>query len=328
MQMSYEAVDCVDAGTDYCPCYLAKTNNCLICSQLQGKLFCDCINWKGVCIYQEYVWNAEKRKDARDNTTARILEKKKINDKTIYLKIKVTRTLARELNQPGSYIFIRDENSPEFFNTPMSIMCSNELDENVELMLQLLGVKTRTLENIGDSLLIRGPYWNGILGLKSLKAVKDSNCLIVVRGIAQAPSVLVAKKLKFSNNNVFVILDGGSTETTFTKKYFNELGCSIYETSMMEGKTFNYDGGRIIKNIIQKEDIKLVFSGGTDIIHKNIYRILETVDKNILFACTNNANICCGEGVCGSCSIRLQDGRRVKACKSQVDPAGIVGGKL
>ncbi|NFG18899.1 sulfide/dihydroorotate dehydrogenase-like FAD/NAD-binding protein, partial [Clostridium botulinum] len=49
--MEYEIKDCIDAGSEYCPCHLAETGDCILCSQLSGKKFCDCINWKGVCIY-------------------------------------------------------------------------------------------------------------------------------------------------------------------------------------------------------------------------------------------------------------------------------------
>lgn len=324
--MAYEAVDCVDAGTDYCPCYLAETNNCLICSQLQGKVFCDCINWKGVCIYQEYVWNGERSRDSRESLSAYIIEKSQINDNCLLMRIKVTRTLARELNQPGSYIFLRDEKCPEFFNVPMSVMCADESKGTIDILIQIRGVKTKVLKDVNESIIIRGPYWNGIMGLKNLKIVRNKNCLIIVRGIAQAPSVLVAKKLRFSGNNVFVILDGGRSQTTISKKYFESMGCSVIETNLLNGRALDDNGRRIIMDYIEKEDIHLVFSGGTDIIHKSILDIINSYSQNILFVCTNNSNICCGEGVCGSCSIRLKDGRRIKACKSQVDPIDIIGG--
>jgi len=324
--MAYETVDCVDAGSDYCPCYLAETNDCLICSQLQGKFFCDCINWKGVCIYQEYVWNGKKKKDLRKNISVSVLEKKMINDRVLFIRFKTSKTMARELNQPGSYIFLRDEKYPEFFNVPMSVMYSDEVIGTVDLLVQINGVKTKVLKDTDDNLLIRGPYWNGILGLKKIKSVKDKNCLIVTRGAAQASSVLVAKKLRFSNNNVFVILDGGTTNTTISRDYFEKLGCKIIETSLIDKKRFNDSAAETIKRIISKEDIKLVFSGGTDIIHKNIISIIKCCSNNILFSSTNNAYICCGEGICGSCNIRLKDGKRIKACKSQIDPMDILGG--
>jgi len=326
--MAYETVDCVDAGTDYCPCYLSETDNCLICSQLQGKAFCDCINWKGVCIYQEYVWNGRKKKEPRKDLKANILEMKMINDNTMFLKLKVSRTLARELNQPGSYIFLRDEKYPIFFDVPMSIMQSSEVEENVDLLVQIRGIKTKVLKNIDEFITIRGPYWNGIMGLKNLKAVKNKNCLIVTRGISQAPSVLVAKKLRLSNNSVFVVLDPGSCNTDITKDYFESLGCNVVETCILKNRAMDENACSLIKSIIEGHNISLVFSGGSDIIHKGIMKISNSLRQDILFACTNNASICCGEGVCGSCTTRLKDGRKIKSCKAQVDPIDFQGGIL
>ncbi|KPU44867.1 dihydroorotate dehydrogenase B (NAD(+)), electron transfer subunit [Oxobacter pfennigii] len=324
--MTYESVDCVDAGTDYCPCYLSETNDCLICSQLQGKLFCDCINWKGVCIYQEYIWNGSRRKDSRENINASVLNIFMLNEKVIFIKLKVSRTLARELNQPGSYIFIKNSNYPEFFNTPMSVMYADEINGTIDLLIQVRGIKTKIFQKTLDSFQIRGPYWNGIMGLKNLKKVSNKNCLMVVRGIAQAPSVGVAKKLKFSNNNVYVIFDEGTSNTSISKEYFDKLGCEIKEMSIMENRSISSAASAFIKETINEKDIDLIFSGGTDIIHKEIIEIKNSFSKDILLACTNNANICCGEGICGSCNTRLKDGKRIKACKAQADPEEILGG--
>ena len=48
--MFKETIDCIDAGSEFCPCHLAESGECILCSQLQGSHFCDCLNWKGVCI--------------------------------------------------------------------------------------------------------------------------------------------------------------------------------------------------------------------------------------------------------------------------------------
>ena len=323
--MSYEAVDCVDAGTDYCPCYLADTNNCIICSQLQGKVFCDCINWKGVCIYQEYKWNGSKPKEPRENINAKVIKNELIDEKQLFLKIKVTKTMARELNQPGSYIFLRDSNCPDFFDTPMSIMFSDETNETIDILVQIKGTKTKNLTN-NTNFTMRAPYFNGIIGLKNIKAISNKNCLIVARGIAQAPAVLVAKKLKYSGNNTTVLLDRGNLNIKLPKKYFEELGCNIIDINLIENRNFTDNAGSVISNIIAEHDIKLIFSAGSDLVHKSIIGIKNNHSGEILFSCTNNANICCGEGVCGSCSKRLKDGRRIKACKAQIDPVDILGG--
>ena len=63
--MIKEAVECIDLGTEYCPCKLAEQGQCLICSQCQGECFWDCLNWKGVCVYQELYNNGNKAKEGR-----------------------------------------------------------------------------------------------------------------------------------------------------------------------------------------------------------------------------------------------------------------------
>lgn len=323
--MAYEEVDCVDAGTDYCPCYLAETNNCLICSQLQGKLFCDCVNWKGVCIYQEYVWNGYGRKESREVCKANVLEFREIDEKIVFMKLKVSKTIARELNQPGSYILIRGENYPEFFNTPMSILYADEINGTIEFLIQIKGVKTKVLMNKSDSVLIKGPYWNGILGLKNLKRVKDSNCLIIARGVAQAPAVLVAKKLRASDNHVYVIADPGRINTDISEDYFLKLGCIVIKKNLLENRSINERTSNYIKEMIQEKDIKLVFTAGPDILHRGMIKMIKPINDGMLFSCTNNSTMCCGEGVCGGCTNRLKDGRKVKMCKAQLDPLDIYG---
>lgn len=57
--MEQNFYDCIDCGTENCPCYLAATGDCLVCSRLAGKDYCDC-NWKGVCIYNEFIQSGKK----------------------------------------------------------------------------------------------------------------------------------------------------------------------------------------------------------------------------------------------------------------------------
>ncbi len=106
-------LECIDAGTDYCPCYLAELNECIVCPQLQGKNFCDC-NWRGVCIFQEFVWGGYKAKATRSTIFSKVLKKEKINEEVIILTLKVPNKMARDLNEPGSFVFLRGISSPSF----------------------------------------------------------------------------------------------------------------------------------------------------------------------------------------------------------------------
>ncbi len=109
--MEYEIKDCIDAGSEYCPCHLAETGDCILCSQLSGKKFCDCINWKGVCIYQEFMWNGKKAKEERETYLGKILEKKNIENKTMVLTIALSHKLCQQLVYPGSFVFLRNKNN-------------------------------------------------------------------------------------------------------------------------------------------------------------------------------------------------------------------------
>ena len=70
--MFKETIDCIDAGSEFCPCHLAESGECILCSQLQGSHFCDCLNWKGVCIYQELYNYCIKAKEQRKSYTVNV----------------------------------------------------------------------------------------------------------------------------------------------------------------------------------------------------------------------------------------------------------------
>lgn len=314
-------VDCIDAGSEYCPCYLAETGECITCSQLQGKDFCDCKNWKGVCIYQEYVWNRHTIKEGRKNFLCRILEKERVSDAVVILTIEVTKTLARELNQAGAYVFLRGAREPYFFDTPMSIMTADAERGTIKAALQVRGVKTKSLGVLDDEVYLRGPYWNGLLGLQNLKKMRGQRALLVTRGIGQAPALPVARKLVMAGNEVDVILDPGRAGVCFAEPYYRELGCGVVVLPLLDNKlSVPEESLAIIKSMVEEKGVSLVYSGGSDKLHEGIGRLVSSLDKDISFCCSNDAKFCCGEGVCGSCQTRLPDGSRIKTCKTQLSP--------
>ncbi|AFS78425.1 hypothetical protein Curi_c14150 [Gottschalkia acidurici 9a] len=311
-------LECIDAGSEYCPCYLAETNDCITCSHLQGKEFCEC-NWRGICIYQEYVMNGCKRKKQRESNVAKVEEIKNISDNCIILKLKVNNTLARQLKEPGAYVFLRGEELPHYFDTPMSIMDVDEVNGYIYIAYQILGSKTKKLEKDREEYLVRGPYWNGLYGMKNLKKVSNKECLVVVKGIAQAPAILVVKKLLKNQNNVTFIVDKGAIGDVFIKDFIKGLNMKTIETNLQSSS-----GEMLIKNILKNNDIGLVYSGGSDVLHSSIIRMIDETKKDPFIVVTNNNEICCGEGVCGGCTIRLADGVRAKSCKTQLDARKVI----
>lgn len=309
--------ECIDAGSEYCPCYLAETNDCITCSHLQGKEFCDC-EWRGVCIYQEYTWNKKRAKGTRNTVEAKILNMKKIGDNLIILNILVGKTLARQLKQPGSYVFIRPKNKPQYFDVPMSIMDSNDYSGEIKIAIQIIGSKTKTFLDIKDSILIRGPYWNGLLGLKELKKQKNSNTLVVARGAGLSPAVLVSKYLIKNQNKVTLIMDKGKISEYFVSPYINDLNIISIETDMVGEK-----GQLLLEELIKNNNYNLCYSGGSNTQHQEINNLLKKLSPETKFIMSNNKEICCGEGICGSCSMKIGE-EVIKACKTQIGAAYLV----
>jgi dihydroorotate dehydrogenase electron transfer subunit len=330
--------DCIDAGTEYCPCSLAETGECIMCSQLQGKVFCDCTNWKGVCIYQEYIWNHSQSKENRQVYRCRILAKEAVSPAVTVFTIQVKRTLARELKEPGAYVFLRIPDYPTFFDLPMSIMSADERAGVIKIAVQERGVKTKYLlqreagrreEQQREEVLLRGPYWNGILGLKYLKSFQKGKALVVVRGIGQAPALPVAKKLLQGGNEVEVLLDRGRIAVDFTGDLFRKMGCRVLEKQLLkrEDLTITEETLAYLQDSLLNKGVGLIYGGGSDLLHQGLSRLIQEVERGAFFVCSNNAQLCCGEGICGSCQTRLADGSRVKRCKTQLAALNIYEGR-
>lgn len=305
--MDLKQWQCVDAGSEYCPCYLAEENNCITCTQLQGKGYCDC-NWRGVCIHNDFYFLENKRKDTRIPQEFPIVDSE-IIDNIIVLTIHVTKYMARSLNQPGSYVFIRNKHNDYLFDTPISIMYADEEKSLIKIAIEVRGVKTKKIMDHNDTLMIRGPYWNGIFGLDQLKTIANEKCLILARGVAQAPAVLVIKQLLKNNNDLDIIVNKLVDEHNFIKDYYNIDTVREIESTYDEVAT-------LCKQLVEKNNYKLVFIGGSDPLQEIIIEYLKEF-TNIKFVTTNNNAICCGEGICGACAKKDESGIWIKTCKVQ-----------
>jgi len=265
-------------------------------------------------MYQYYVWNGEKSKEARQSNKCKIIDIQKLGDIGLLFKIEVSKTLARQLREPGSYVFLRNDGSEQYFDAPMSICDSDEVNGIITIATQIVGAKTKMLAQAKDYLLVRGPYWGGIYGLTDIKKTKDSSCLLICRGIAQGPALLLGKKLARYNNRLIYIIDKGRTNTNFILEEVRSLGAEYVEMNLLD-KSSN---PRIL-DIINKYSPQLIFSSGSDKQHLSLLKLLEDNSIKSAFTITNNTEICCGEGICGSCTTQIEPGVFVKACKTQID---------
>lgn len=56
-----------------------------------------------------------------------------------------------------------------------------------------------------------------------------------------------------------------------------------------------------------------------DYLIKNFAEFIENSEHMPAVSFINNAQMCCGEGICGACTRNLDAGRTVHLCKEQLD---------
>ncbi|SHH06601.1 sulfide/dihydroorotate dehydrogenase-like FAD/NAD-binding protein [Tepidibacter thalassicus] len=301
---------CVDAGSIYCPCHLAETKDCIVCSHLGGDEFCDC-NWQGVCIYQNFIKNNERINELRKDVLCNIKSKIEIRENIYLLEIEIPKGLATELIHPGSYILLRGENrKEEKFNSPISVMSVN-LDDNIlSIIIEGIGPKTKDLLK-NKKIYIKGPYANGIFGLKYLKKIRDKKVILVTRGLSAVTLINVCNQLLKNNNELEIFIDKNGKRILIVEKMLKNYNVKINCID------FNKELFLIKENL--KKEVGLVFSAGSNFFNKNIMNLVDEVDKNIPLAITNNNLICCGEGICGACIVNIK-GEKIRTCKTQIEP--------
>lgn len=311
---------CVDAGSDYCPCHLAEIDSCLICSMLQGQEVCDCM-WQGVCVYSEFYWNGLKPQNKKQKILAKITARDFLTETLLILKVYIdSAQLIRECNQPGTFVFARNPDSGEFYDVPLCVMNVDEQKKELQFAVNVIGPKTRNIAKSKDNILLRLPYWNGLFGLKHIKSSYKKNWLVIGRGTSQVSLILTVKNLLRGENNITVLLDPGFISLNLAEAELKKMGINPEYFDFQN--TFHTNR---LKEMITNGLFDFIYSGGSDLQHKLIQKKISDSDFNIPLIISNNNQLCCGEGVCGSCDRDIQ-GKQVHLCKMQLDSNLVLGG--
>lgn len=300
----------------------------MTCSQCQGEVFCDCLNWKGVCIYQELHNNGNKAKEGRKTFECNVKEVQNYDDKLLVIKFEAPHKLVIDLVKPGSYIFIRTDGNT-YFDIPISIMNSDIENDIIAIAVEIRGIKTSKLLDIktDGNIVIRGPYWNGVFGIKNILDQKENKALILARGIGIAPMIPVARKLISQNNELQVIVDKSPFEENFSKELLDEYKIEVSENSLLEKGKLSDHAKVIIKEAL-KDGTNYIHVAGADILTYGVINYLNDINRNdVSLSCCNNFKMCCGEGICGACTSRFSGHRVKRFCKEQADPRSIFEGR-
>ncbi len=319
-------LNCIDAGSENCPCYLAVTGDCLICSRLQGKDYCNC-NWKGVCIYNEFIQGNKKVNNPRRDFEAKIIQRKFYKEDLVVYILDVGKGFAMKAGRPGSYLFVKARDTGSFYDIPISVMKADVEQGRIHLAIKIISTKTKALLMEKDKLVLRGPYRNGVHGISHImkKKGKNQNTLIIAKGIGIAPGVMASQEFRYKGC-VDMIIDTEKISKGLLEDYidteptFNLGGTSRTENGMIRYLSLTEkNSAQKLERLMKRKQYDNVILLVSDYYIEHLGRMIKKVLPSADLAVSNNFHICCGEGLCGSCSVDTSAGDTIKMCKCQLN---------
>jgi len=312
---------CANYASATCPCVLAEKGRCLVCSMCGGEEFCDCSDTTGFCILQELQHNGGRAKDPRQPKRLTVADARKFGDSWQFIRIELPDENARDFEALGCYVFLRTGDNA-FFDVPICVMDADAEAQTLGLLIESRGVKTQDFERLrkGDSVVMRGPYFGGIQGRKSIGTLRDSNALLICRGGGIAASPNIIRTLQRNGNGVEVYLDSGRFPPELVELAGDLCKADVHEIVIEENGSLTEAARKQIGRASSK--VGLLHLGVSEYL---IARILELIDasdqaQGVKVSCISSAPMCCGEGICGSCTRSLAPDRVVRLCKEQIDP--------
>lgn len=314
---------CSNYATDTCPCVLAESGKCIVCSMCRGEEYCTCSDTVSFCIQQELINHGGRAKQPHHSMRCEVSYVKEYGD--VFRFIRVVVPNAGDFNKLGAYVFVRVNENP-FFDVPISVLYEDYSSGTIGLIIQMVGIKTESFRSVrkGDHVYVRGPYYNGVQGRSAVAHLHDGRAAVICRGIGFIPSLHVISALWRNNNSVDVYLDWGR----FSKPIL-EFFKRLQEIHVNEVTICNQDGELTedFNRIAAKAGdggVELIHLGLSDYLLKQAIPTIEQNDRlhRTAISCINNSHICCGEGICGACTKDIGADHTVHLCKEQLDLHG------
>lgn len=296
--MGYE---CVDRGSDRCPCVLMEAGQCYSCTMIRdGKCSCEeAAGWKGSCPYTEYVQGCRGHSFEYEGE---ILEKEQYSDTLWVVKISAPEGIIMRCRQPGVFMMAEADG----WRTPLSVLRAEE--RGLEFAVQPVGPKTKWLLK-QERWKLTGPYYSGLLGMDRDDWKQDA--LIIAKGTAAAP--FICGRSLFTGN-VTLYMDSDKLSDNFIQEYVCGHEDNIqYRAAVLTDEECMERCRNLVKAAAAEGSQRIWLLVSPYYVRELAGNLPKEVRESIIVP--NPANMCCGEGVCGACSHTDENGMTVRLCK-------------
>lgn len=306
---------CIDNGREGCPCALAASGNCLVCSRLNGGA-CDDCSWQGTCVYALYEQNGRYIIQERQNRLLPVKEVRTYGPNLKVFVLEADKGYCQKAQTAGAFVFVKTKYDHDWFGAPISVLKSEPDKGCIHLAVCSCGPKTYRILQEREQLHVRGIYYNALTGQKGLLTDPEET-YIFAKGVAIAPlrnyldgGSRYTRQLQ--QMKLFVDLD--KTGMDFFKDYFGDLPASAVQIRdfIREGLCTQTQLEHLQAQCQSRARINLLALTSPYYVR----RIQKVVGKEKSILCPTEGNMCCGEGVCGACTETDPRGRLIRKCKS------------
>lgn len=306
---------CIDVGREGCPCALAESGDCLVCSRLGGGS-CDDCGWQGTCIYTLYEQNGRQLIQERQNRLLDIAEIRTYGPNFKVFVLEADKGFCQRAQTAGAFVFVKTKKDHDWFGAPISVLKSEPDQGRLHLAVCACGPKTTRILQEEESLSVRGVYYNALTGQTRLMTDPEET-YIFAKGVAIAPlrNYLDGGDRygrQISNLRIFADLD--KTGMDFFQDYFGDLpaGAIQIRNFAREGLCSLEDLDHLESQCLARARINVLAL--TSPYYADQIQRAAGQEKTILRP--TEGNMCCGEGICGACTEVDQWGRTIRNCKA------------
>lgn len=304
---------CFDVGSASCPCALGKWGKCPVCGKVgrnEGRTSeCELCSWQGCCVYTLYEQNGRQTASVRQTLSCRIEEVKHYLPEFKVFVIKADKGFCQKASAVGSSVFVRPQECENHYDMPITVLKSEPGKGLLHLAVCGCGPKSREVLALqrGDLLSVRGIYRNALTGLENISK-NAGQTVIYGKGsaVASLRNLLDDPLLGLfgeSKGKVQLYMDLDKITFDFFEEYFGD-----FPVERIQITDFAKDGLTVIhKEVDNANIIALTSPYYADCIE-------EITGKKIVRPVLGN--LCCGEGVCGACSLDMGKGETVHRCKN------------
>ena len=306
---------CIDAGREGCPCTLAESGNCLVCSRLQGGTCDDCC-WQGTCIYTLYEQNRHRIVRERQNRLLPVRYVRVYGPNLKVFVLEADKGFCQKAGTAGAFVFVKTEQDHDWFGAPISVLKAEPEKGLIHLAVCACGPKTNRILQETNQLSVRGIYYNALAGQSGLLTDPEET-FVFAKGVAIAPLrnyLDGGSRYRRQLRNLQAYIDLDKTGMDFFLDYFGDLPASAVQI-----RNFAKEGLCSLDQLDHLESQALsrarinVLALTSPYYVAHIQRAVRE-EKTILRPA--EGNMCCGEGICGACTEVDRQGRTIRNCKA------------